>query len=221
MQSSIGSGVAALFSAHVKNFSRENRLPSRMFCSNYQIPSFYQPHQEIPSRFPLDSCPNFLPVSDLETDPTSTSGRPPSFFLLNSSVTPRYEIRPKPLAGYWKLPSKFRRTQAFVPRSIPRLQRSPCRDLAAACAEMPHSFKHSLPDDEQDAFYVLSPLHPKRSFARCLLPPLVSHHPISFKRGRGWRNDKTHSYGGIVSQIAERKAINSISRIGFESNFDL
>ncbi|GFT89288.1 hypothetical protein TNCV_4385961 [Trichonephila clavipes] len=48
-------------------------------------------------------------VSDLETDPTSTSGRPPSFFLLNSSVTPRYEIRPKPLAGYWVSGGLFRK----------------------------------------------------------------------------------------------------------------
>ncbi|GFT89286.1 hypothetical protein TNCV_4385941 [Trichonephila clavipes] len=83
-----------------------------------------------------------------------------------------------------KLPSKFRRTQAFIPRSIPRLQRSPCRDLAAACAEMPHSFKHSLPDDEQDAFYVLSP--PSQKIFCSLLTSTPSHPPPhQFQTGEG------------------------------------
>ncbi|GBN11832.1 hypothetical protein AVEN_205498-1 [Araneus ventricosus] len=87
---------------------------------------------------------------------------------------------------------KSPRTHPCFPPSVFRLQRSPCRDLAASCAEMPHSLKHSLPDDEQDAFYVpssLPPLHPKRSFAPHPTPSSVPTQERRRRRG----GDKIHS----------------------------
>ncbi|GIY07513.1 hypothetical protein CDAR_386401 [Caerostris darwini] len=80
---------------------------------------------------------------------------------------------------------------------------------------MPHSLKHSLPDDEQDAFYVVSPLSPSTKISI----PTPSHTPMfhTEEKGRVKESGNIHSWKGlegVVSLDVEEKIDPATHEIG-------